>query len=245
METKDINCVLLTTDTKHHRYFANRISELAGITIILETKNKSIPWGLSSIITGYYKQLENQFEDRFFKDMIQKDFRNTRGIYKFENVNEQPCVDLIKKIKPDLLISFGTGKLKSGILEINTTKINIHRGILPEYRGLDSDLWAAYFNDFKNIGTTIHTIEERLDTGAIIAQERVKLSPAMKVYHMRYYTTLLATEMVQGIIQKLKASEPVTGTPQDLTNSRYYSNIGAIKRIIAGINFSRNKQAVK
>ena len=39
------------------------------------------------------------------------------------------------------------------------------------YRGLDSDLWAIYHRDYKNIGVTIHMVDSELDTGEILYQE--------------------------------------------------------------------------
>ena len=52
-------------------------------------------------------------------------------------------------MNPDLIITFGTGIVKPYIF--NASKwgtINIHRGQIDKYRGLDSDLWAIKNKDF-------------------------------------------------------------------------------------------------
>lgn len=49
--------------------------------------------------------------------------------------------------------------------------INIHGGVLPHYRGLDSHLWAASRRDWESIGVTAHFLTEKLDQGPIIQVE--------------------------------------------------------------------------
>ena len=97
----------------------------------------------------------------------------------------------------------------------------MHRGIAQKYRGLDSDLWAIYHQDYKSIGVTIHLVEEKLDTGAIIYQKEMKLIKNMKIFQIRYYTTLIATDLVKKTIADYSsgALQPV---PQEKIG-RYYS----------------------
>ena len=78
-------------------------------------------------------------------------------------------VEYIKYLKPDLAIAFGVGLIKPYIFDIpKWGTINIHRGHIDSYRGLDSDLWALYNKEFNKIDVTIHYIDEHLDTGDIL-----------------------------------------------------------------------------
>ena len=82
----------------------------------------------------------------------------------------------MNRINPDLGISFGTGKISPEIIKLfNKGIINIHRGIMTKYRGLDSEYWASCHSDFKSIGTTIHYVNKHLDKGKTIFQKKLKL----------------------------------------------------------------------
>ena len=79
-------------------------------------------------------------------------------------------------MKPDLGVVFGTRKISKKIINLfKFGLINIHRGIVEKYRGLDSEYWALYHRDYKNIGITIHQVSEDLDTGKVIVQRKLKM----------------------------------------------------------------------
>jgi methionyl-tRNA formyltransferase len=52
--------------------------------------------------------------------------------------------------------------------------INIHGSLLPKYRGRTPHVWAI-INGEKYAGITSHLIDEGVDTGAIIKQEKIKI----------------------------------------------------------------------
>jgi methionyl-tRNA formyltransferase len=257
-----IKCVLLTTDTKHHRYFANRIAEYADVTVILELEGlnyRKLYWkwvkrhrSLSSFINNPYihlrydsfQRLQDEFEEKFFSEGISRDFARLAGVHEFDSVNNPQCVDLLKELSPDLIVSFGTGLIKQGILQLQPLKINIHRGILPKYRGLDSDLWAFYCLDFDNVGTTVHKLEAHFDTGNILGQQKLKIQPGMKVHQIRYYTTVIAADLVENVIQKMREPEETEGFVQDLSQSSYYSFMPPLKRLLAIRRFNRYVQSL-
>ena len=71
-----------------------------------------------------------------------------------------------------------TKTLRGIIIPVNIPKIgtiNIHRGYAQSYRGLDSDLWAIYNEEFDKIGVTLHYVDEKLDNGRIILKKRVEI----------------------------------------------------------------------
>jgi methionyl-tRNA formyltransferase len=56
--------------------------------------------------------------------------------------------------------------------------VNIHGGILPFYRGLDSHLWAIARKDFDRIGVTVHLMTEKIDEGIILWKESISVKPS-------------------------------------------------------------------
>jgi len=82
----------------------------------------------------------------------------------------------IRELKPDLfiVISFGK-KISSDILAIpKFYAINVHFSLLPRYRGAAPVNWSL-INGEKESGITIFKISEKIDSGDIIEQRRVKI----------------------------------------------------------------------
>ena len=52
--------------------------------------------------------------------------------------------------------------------------INIHPSLLPKYKGLDTHTRAINNND-KYSGCTVHYVTQKLDSGKIILQKKVKI----------------------------------------------------------------------
>ena len=229
-----LRCVLLTTDTKHHRYFANRMAQRADLTVILEPERPHHPKPPQRFL-----DMQEDFEDHFFGEAIPSSFSGHQVLCEVEPVNGPACIGRISDLKPDLLIAFGTGRLLPQLFGQGRLSLNVHRGILPNYRGLDSDLWAFYFGDFENVGTTLHQMESRLDTGPILWQKRLKIQRGCEPHQLRYSTTLLAAEGMGEICDRLERGVPLRATPQDLSKGRYFSIIPPLKRRIALWRFSR------
>jgi phosphoribosylglycinamide formyltransferase-1 len=53
------------------------------------------------------------------------------------------------------------------------TIINCHPGLVPESRGLDAFKWAIYHG--RSLGNTLHVIDEDIDAGRILHQERTSV----------------------------------------------------------------------
>ena len=55
--------------------------------------------------------------------------------------------------------------------------VNFHGSLLPKYRGRTPHVWAIINNESET-GITAHIIDEGCDTGAIIASQRIGISPS-------------------------------------------------------------------
>ena len=123
-------------------------------------------------------------------------------MYRVDDINSKETADLIKKIKAQIGIVFGTKKLKPLIIDLfDDFILNIHRGIAKEYRGVDSDFWAIYHHDFKNIGTTIHRVDEKLDTGPYTFMEQMPIARDTKIWQLRGLTTSLGIELLSKTLK--------------------------------------------
>ena len=149
--------ILFTTKTLHHSFLIKKLEEnkLNELYIFYERK-KVRP----NYKTGDIKKKEKIFFEKknFFN---KKKYKIKSPIFKIYSVNSNLSLKKIKKINPDLGIIFGTGKVSEKLIKLFDNKIiNIHRGIMRKYRGLDSEFWAAYNMDFRSIGTTVHFVDK-------------------------------------------------------------------------------------
>jgi peptidoglycan/xylan/chitin deacetylase (PgdA/CDA1 family) len=83
----------------------------------------------------------------------------------------------IAALKPWLGISLGAPILKKSLFSIPTRgTINVHRSLLPAYRGMPPGFWELH-DGVDVTGASIHWIDEKLDTGPVIAQRSLPIAP--------------------------------------------------------------------
>jgi len=101
-------------------------------------------------------------------DKIAKFFQ--AEISSYENINSEIALGDFKEFAPDLIISIRFGQIFRSAV-INVPKhgiINLHSGILPNYRGVMPSFWAILSGESR-IGKTLHYISDAtIDTGAIL-----------------------------------------------------------------------------
>ncbi len=88
----------------------------------------------------------------------------------------------VATLKPDLIVVYCMSRLLSkDIYQIpKKGTINLHPSFLPNYKGRNP--WIAlYANQDLEPGVTVHYVDEREDTGAIILQEKYKIERGTKV----------------------------------------------------------------
>lgn len=87
-------------------------------------------------------------------------------------------VSEIKKLKPDLVIVAAYGKiLPAEVLETPGFRcVNVHASILPKFRG-PSPIQNALLLGEKETGITIMLMNQGIDTGEILSQEKISIEP--------------------------------------------------------------------
>lgn len=84
----------------------------------------------------------------------------------------------IKSLAPDLIVVAAYGKIiPKAVLEIPKFKcINVHPSLLPKFRG-PSPIQNAILVGEKETGITIMLMDDKIDHGDILAQEKIATSP--------------------------------------------------------------------
>ena len=92
-----------------------------------------------------------------------------------KNLKDQSFVEKIKNFKPDFIIVVAFRMLPKVIWSIpNLGTINLHASLLPDYRGAAPINWAL-INGEKYTGVTTFFIDDKIDTGDILLQKRIKI----------------------------------------------------------------------
>ena len=218
---------ILTTDTPHHRYFVNEIfaSLPSGVelaSIVFETRKLNwkklaaryavsrFPNLIDGLLYNPYipsTRLEAnilKFErENFFKDNTDEMPQDLEVVY-FDSVNGQDCHDYLIAKQCDVFFVFGTGLIAERIFSLpRIAAINAHGGRLPDYRGLDTNLWAIFEGRALDMAVSMHLVEKSFDTGALVEQEPIPLDPGLSIVNLRFVTTKLIVKMTKRIIRNL------------------------------------------
>ncbi len=86
--------------------------------------------------------------------------------------------DFLKNNKYNLYVLAGYMRiLPPGILKFGTF-VNIHPSLLPDFKGINA-IKRAFTSGVKQTGVSIHFVEEEVDSGEIIAQQKCIIEPNM------------------------------------------------------------------
>ena len=93
---------------------------------------------------------------------------------KVRSVNAEETIDVLREIKPDVVVVSGTRIISAKVLNcVRAVFINMHAGITPMYRGVHGGYWALVQNDRHACGVTVHEVDPGIDTGLILGQARI------------------------------------------------------------------------
>jgi folate-dependent phosphoribosylglycinamide formyltransferase PurN len=96
----------------------------------------------------------------------------------FSSVNSQQAIEAVKAMYPACVVVAGTRIISKDFLRnFRCPIVNIHAGITPLYRGVHGAYWALVEQRPELCGVTVHYVDAGIDTGQILAQERVQPQP--------------------------------------------------------------------
>ena len=138
-------------------------------SLIKFSKKKNSPINIKLIIsnTNKAKGLKYSKVYKIQKKVI--DFKN-------KNIAEKKLLNLLSKKKIKFICLAGFMKIlsKKFIKKFSGKIVNIHPSLLPKYKGLNTHQKALKNND-KYSGCTVHYVTDKVDSGKIILQKKVKI----------------------------------------------------------------------
>lgn len=128
-----------------------------------------------SIVFSYVESKRKFYSDFYSLDKLAKSF-DLKHI-KVNNINDQQNIEILKKIKPDLILVLGWSQLlNKEIIKIpKFGVIGSHPTELPKYRGRAPIPWTI-LKGLKKSALTLFYISEGIDNGDILDQKTFKIS---------------------------------------------------------------------
>ncbi|MDY0081990.1 MAG: methionyl-tRNA formyltransferase [Ignavibacteriaceae bacterium] len=146
---------------------------------------------------------------------------NNLPVYQPEKLkNNTGFVEELKSLKPDLFVVVAFRILPKEIFEIpEFASFNLHGSYLPKYRGAAPIQWALINGD-EETGLTTFKLSEKVDTGNIYMQEKVKINPDDNFESLHDRMSLIGAELVLKTVKliengnaELKAQDDSIASP--------------------------------
>ncbi|OOF20696.1 hypothetical protein BZJ19_16955 [Salinivibrio proteolyticus] len=110
------------------------------------------------------------------------------------DINSDEVVRFVHDFQPDLFLLQGGRLLRQNFLTAldRAYILHLHLGIVPYYRGGNSQFWTIYNNAVNENGFTIQSVDLNIDTGAIYIRKSIVDFDENDNHHSMYCKTQLA-----------------------------------------------------
>ena len=141
-----------------------------------------------------------------------------------KGVNTNEFKKKLLKLNPDIILvgSWGEKFEKETYNIPKIATINAHPSLLPKYRGPNPYFWVIK-NQEQVSGITFHLMDEGFDTGAILAQEEIKIYPSDTGKTLKDRTVLTARGIVCELLKDLD-EDIIIPLKQNEEKASYYSH---------------------
>lgn len=168
-------------------------------------------------IVGVYTQPgEKSLNDENSKPTEVEEFcqKNNLRVFEIERFDQKKAEEL-SSLKPDVIVVAAYGKiLPQSVLEIPSLGcLNVHPSLLPKFRG-PSPIQNTLLSGEKETGTTIILMDKGVDTGDILAQEKVVIGPEETVSELSEKLAKVSAELLEKTLP-LWVEKKITPVPQD------------------------------
>ena len=159
--------------------------------------------------------------------------------YTPKKINDNIFINILKEEKADLFIVVAFRFLPKEIFNIpRYGTVNLHASLLPEYRGA-APINRVLINGEQHTGITTFIINEKIDTGKIILQEKINISKNLTAAQLHNDMIDKGSLLISQTINGIKKNNLIYKTQDD----KIASYAPKLNKEIAKINW--NEPAIK
>lgn len=159
----------------------------------------------------------------FFSKTAVKLKANDYGLKLFQpqNINSKESISTLKSYLCDLFVVIAYGQiLSSELLAIpRVFGINLHASLLPKYRGAAPINWAL-INSESFTGLSVMKLEDKMDAGPIINQEKIKILKDDNAASLKERLSIKGASLLIKSLEEIK-NQKIVLKPQDETKATF------------------------
>jgi len=173
-----------------------------------------------------------------------KDFavENNLPVLQPEKLRDVDFIQALEALKPDVMVVVAFRMLPAVVWKIPSLgTFNLHASLLPQYRGAAPINWAV-INGEKESGVTTFLIDDKIDTGGVLLQEKIALEPSETAGSLHDKLMGLGAELV---VKTLSGLADGALEPQEQVESSALRNAPKIFRQDCCINWNKPGQEIE
>lgn len=152
--------------------FWARRKKLLGSLKVASMQAARIPMKLTKRGTG------KRIAELVTEDGLRPDAPEDANIINVRSVNSDAARNALKELAPKAVFVVSTRMIgKATLTAVDAPFINYHSGINPAYRGMFGGYFSLANGEPEHFGATVHLIDEGVDTGDVLYQSHVEVSP--------------------------------------------------------------------
>jgi len=142
-------------------------------------------------------------------------------VWEVASMSAPETINLFTQYRPDIgCVACFSLYIPRAILDIPRLGcLNVHPSLLPANRGPDPLFWT-FHDGHRETGVTIHRMDERLDTGPIVAQEKITVPDGITYAQLEAECAALGGKLLAQSLWQLYYGT-ATLAPQDESKSSY------------------------
>lgn len=189
-------------------------------------------------IKGIIKEMKASGEDR--KDIKAKMFSRKLKlvakelkipVYYVKNHNDKRCIRILERLKPDLILLWGTAIIRKKILDIpRIGTLNSHYAILPKIRGMNATEWSILMGE--ETGITIHFVSPGVDLGDILYINRFEIEKGDSLESIRLKCQKATSSAFVKVVQDIKEDKLIPIKQREDDGKQYFVMNAFLKRIL-------------
>jgi len=155
------------------------------------------------------EQLHNkylQLKDAYFCSVSRFARLNGIPVYFAADVNAPSFTQKVASLEPDIILSIYFDQIiKRDLVTLPRYGcINVHRALLPKYRGPNSAFWQLANGESRS-GVTIHYIDEGTDTGDIISQQEYEITSDETHHSLCLKNAHVTARLLPEVLKRIEA----------------------------------------
>jgi len=125
-----------------------------------------------------------------------------------KNINAPEELEVLATYNADIFLSItGNQIFRRPLIDLPKLGIlNLHTALLPKYRGLMPTFWVLK-NGEQETGVSVFWVDEGIDSGPIVTQKRILLSPSISQRALVRATKILGMEAIVEAVNKIKSGD--------------------------------------